>query len=357
MRKKTFALPLLAVFAAITFASAQSVEEPAQEGIAARYPGDRGIENDPAVVFVEDFEKGELGNLKERWDAMINPDGTVLSFAQDNVPGGGGERSIMITATKGHDTGGDLWKRLRTGYDRLYARVYVKFAPDAPYVHHFLSMGGKVDTLNYPVGRAGTRPTGYDRFGSSLDLIRNNDANPPGKWSFYSYWSEMRSWQTPQGESDGRPNAFYGNRFGPQEPVEARRGEWQCVEFMIKLNSAPDKRDGEQAFWIDGELKAHWGPGSHMGRWHNDRFRVTGSPEYEGGATKDSIPQPFEGYLWRKTDELKINVFRLQYYLAHIFERNVRPENPDIPYNGDRGWVRFDNVVLSTEYIGPVKAE
>ena len=330
-----------------------AVPESPQYGLAERYPGDDGIEADSAVVFVENFENGDISSLSERWNSMINPDGQVLSFAEDAVPGGHGSRSIMLTATKGHDTGGDLWKLLDRGYDRLYARFYVKFAPDAPYVHHFVSMGGKTDSLTYPVGRAGFRPDGYDRFGSSLDLVRGN-ADPPGKWSFYTYWCEMRSWQTAEGLSDGRPNAFYGNLFGPDKPEQAKRGQWQCVEMMIKLNTPPDGRDGEQAFWIDGRPVGRWAPGSHIGRWFRDTFRTVPGND---GADADSSLTPFEGFLWRRTDRLKINVFRLQYYVAHIFEQNVKPDDPAIPYNSEKGWVRFDNVVLATRYIGPVKAK
>jgi hypothetical protein len=318
-----------------------------EPGLATRYPGDVGLAADTAVVFSEDFETGEISDLAKRWTDSINKDEQSLSFTSENAPGNPGRRSLMITGTKGHDTGGDLWKLLDRGYEQLYARFYVKFAPDAPYVHHFVSMGGKVDTLRYPVGRAGIRPDGYDRFGSSIDLIHEN-TDPPGKWSFYTYWSEMHSWQTPEGESDGRPNPFYGNLFGPEQPEQARRGEWQCVEFMIKLNTPPDKRNGEQALWIDGRLVCRWAPGSHTGTWFRDMFQLSG--------TLNTNPQPFEGFLWRKTDQLKINTFRLQYYLASVFEQNWRPANPNIPYNAGVGRVQFDNVVLATRYIGPVTA-
>jgi len=113
--------------------------------------------------------------------------------------------------------------------------------------------------------------------------------------------------------------------------VQAKRGEWQCVEIMIKLNSAPNKRDGEEAFWIDGIPVSHWKPGSYLGRWFRDRFRVYGSTQYQGSATRDSIPLPFEGFLWTKTDQLKINTIELQYYLASIFQDNVVPSDSTIP--------------------------
>jgi len=250
-----------------------------------------------------------------------------------------------------------VYKLLDKGYDRLYARFYCKFAEDAPYVHHFVHMGGKTSSAPYPEGAAGTRPSGYDRFSTSNDL-RRSGANPPGAWIFYTYWSEMHSWQTPQGVSDGRANAFYGNEFGPpvERPVQAKRGQWQCVEIMIRLNSAPDRRDGEQAFWIDGKPVDRWAPGSHMGCWYSDRFREYGTNVYNLGGTVDSIPKPFEGFLWSRTENLKINQFELQYYLASIFQNDVKPADSTLAYNSSMGRVEFDNVVLATSYIGPLAA-
>jgi len=315
-----------------------------QHGLAALYPGDIGLASDSSVVFYEDFESGAVPDLLTRWTSMNNKDNSVLDFVPDSIPGSPGKRSLRITATKGHDTGGDLWKLLDKGYDRLYARYYCKFAPDAPYVHHFVALGGKTSTAPYPEGGAGSRPTGYDRFGSTVYLERSNTP-PPGAWFFYSYWSEMHSWQTDSGESDGRPNAFYGNPFRPDSNIIARRGEWQCVEIMIKLND-PDSTNGEQAFWVDGRLATRWGPGTHTGTWFKDAFRTSG--------IFNTDPKPFAGFRWRKTESLRINTLWLQYYLASIFEENVRPADPTIPYNGDIARVEFDNVVLATRYIGPI---
>jgi len=322
-------------------------DKPGFLGIAARYPGDVGIEQDPAVVFSENFESGTVADFKQRWTNISNKDGYVLKLLDDTTAVTPGKRCLEMKATKGHDTGGHLWKLLDTGYDRLYARFYCKFAPDAPYVHHFVHMGGRhpSQTEPWPKGGAGSRPDGASSFSTSMDLVGREVADPPGAWSFYSYWCEMHSWQTPEGESDGRPNAFYGNLFGPVEPLQAKRGEWQCVEFMIKLND-PEQRNGEQAFWIDGKLVERYGPGTIEGTWFRDMFRRSG--------VFNTDPKPFEGFRWRTIEQLKINIFWLQYYLAHVFENDYNPHDPDIPYNDDIARVYFDNVVLATEYIGPV---
>lgn len=320
-------------------------DKPGLPGIAAGYPGDEGIERDSAVVFSDNFESGSVADFSQRWTSISNRDGSVLKLLDDPTAVTRGKRCLEMTATKGHDTGGHLWKLLDPGYDQLYARFYVKFAPDAPYVHHFVHLGGHYNSPPNPMGGAGSRPEGAVSFSTGMDLVGREAANPPGAWSFYSYWCEMHSWQTPEGESDGRPNGFYGNLFGPLEPLQAKRGEWQCVEFMIKLND-PEQRNGEEAFWIDGKLVERYGPGTITGTWFKDMFRRSGA--------LNTDPKPFEGFRWRTDGRVKINTFWLLYYLAHVFESDYNPHDPKIPYNDNIARVCFDNVVLATKYIGPV---
>ena len=78
------------------------------------------------------------------------------------------------------------------------------------------------------------------------------------------------------------------------------------MEMMIKANR-PDRHDGIQVFWIDGQL---------LGR--------------------------FEGIRLRDTSALKINDFRLMVYVHDSKRVNH---------------VYFDEVVISREYIGPLAAE
>ncbi len=316
-------------------------------GLAARYPGDVGIESDSSVVFTEDFESTSVAGLGQRWTEISNNKDAVLAMIKDVTAPSEGKICLEMKGIKGQNTGGHLWKLLDKGYEQLYARFYVKFAPDAPYVHHFVSMGGWFNSPQYPMVGAGSRPNGRVSFATYIDLMGRDVTDPPGAWSFYSYWSEMRSWQTSEGVPDGRPNPYYGNPFGPVEPLQAKRGQWQCVEIMIKLND-PEERNGEQAFWIDGKLIGRFGPGTIEGTWLTDKFRRSG--------VFNTDPKPFEGFRWRTDDRVKINTFWLLYYLAAVFENDYNPNDPDIPYNDNIARVYFDNVVLATEYIGPISA-
>ena len=52
-------------------------------GLSSRYPGDIGIESDPAVLFAENFERGTLEEIAKRWGNISNKDGKVMSFSND----------------------------------------------------------------------------------------------------------------------------------------------------------------------------------------------------------------------------------------------------------------------------------
>jgi hypothetical protein len=148
-------------------------------GLAAKYPGDRGIEKDPNVLFAEDFETGSLEDVVRHWSEASNKDGKVLAFSADAPPGSGGKRCLQMTATLGENTGGHLYKRLPRGVDTVFARFYVKFAPDADYLHHFVHLGGYNPPTDYPQGGAGERPRGDDRVTAGIEPFGDYGKYPP----------------------------------------------------------------------------------------------------------------------------------------------------------------------------------
>jgi hypothetical protein len=310
------------------------------QGIAARYPGDDGIESDEMVLFAEDFEEGSLEEILKRWTDVYNKDGEALRLS-DVVPDeSAGKTSIEMTATRGKNTGGHLWKLLDAGVDTMYMRVYVRFGGEHPYVHHFIKMGAWRDSPRWPQGEAGYRHDGTKSFQTGLEPMSGYGRfAPPGAWHLYTYWCGMKSYEGPKG------TRFYGNSFAPAEPAQVPRGEWQCVEMMIRANSAPERRDGEQAFWIDGKLVGRWAPGTVRGRWHGDNYII------------DEKGEPFEGFRWRLRDDVKLNTVWLLYYMASVFEGDSQFDVPEgTPHNADVAKVWFDDLVVATGYIGPVKA-
>ncbi len=306
-------------------------------GLAAQYPGDQNIGNDPSVLFATSFEGGIPSNMISRRNGI-----EVLNDPQIAQTG---NACAKITATRGQDTGGDLRYEWANGVDQIFLRFYCRFDKDTVTPHHFVNVSGVTPNYAYRQGGAAglLPPGGADgAFGTTieppnLDGIKAQYSNNLA-WGFYTYWHEMRSWQTMHGQPDGRPNAYYGNNFRPPMRPFVGRENWICVEVMVKLNTIGN-RDGEQAFWINGTLIEHYKPGSPAGTWVRDRFDTTTS-------TWNPNPQPFEGMSWRTHDSLQINRATLQWYVSDRAAQNG-PTDKNIVY--------FDNVVVATQYIGPVQ--
>lgn len=330
--------PGLALLGALGVAGEPPPLPQGDAGLAAKYPRDVGIEKDPAVLFVENFESPDIKGVKARWTEASDKAGKVLSLSGEVPVGSAGRQSLLMTATRGENTGGHLWKLFKPGVDAMYARFYVKFAADHPYIHHFVKIGAWKDSPNWPQGEAGKKHDGRRSFQTGIEPGSGwGRFPPPGRWFVYTYWQEMRSF-------DGG-KSYYGNGFAPQPEVPAARGRWQCVEFMVKANSAPDRPDGEQAFWIDGQLCGRWAPGTPTGQWVKDHFDI--------GPGK-----PFEGFRWRADAGVKINTFWLLYYLFTTDRINAENESwnrkhPDDKINTAVAKVWFDDIVVAREYIGP----
>src|SRR5687767_5677017 len=90
------------------------------EGLAAKYPADRGIAKDPAVLFSEDFEREDF----KRWDEKKGP------VALETVGAHHGEKCVAMPMHRGRDHGGHLIKWFMPGADKAHARFYVKFSGD-----------------------------------------------------------------------------------------------------------------------------------------------------------------------------------------------------------------------------------
>lgn len=132
----------------------------------------------------------------------------------------------------------------------------------------------------------------------------------------------------------GNPQAgfYWGNDFNPVPPASVTRGEWICVELMMKINNPTNSFNGEQAFWINGKKIHHLGQGFPRGNWVWDSFHPN----------NDSLP--FEGFRWRNDNNLKLNYFWLLYYMTG-------------GALGQRDTVWFDDVVVSSSYNGPIVTE
>jgi hypothetical protein len=264
-------------------------------GLAAKYPGDGGIDKDPAVLLYDGFEAGKID--RKRWPNVSNKAG-ALKLVRDPGDVHTGRQALRITATLAKNTGGHLFRRFETGVEKMHARFCVKFAEDIDYTHHFVHMAAERPAHPWPTGGAGLRPAGDRKFSVAIEPHgRGRRYPPPGGWLFYCYFWKMKR------SGDGK---FWGQGFSPIAYAVPQRGRWYCVEFMTRCNT-PGKPDGELALWIDGKPLAH-----------------------------------HKGINWRSSGELKLNAFWLMLYVTRNSAKTNRVNT-----------VWFDDVVVATEYVGP----
>jgi hypothetical protein len=286
--------------------SGDAASLPQGRGLAAAYRGDAGIEKDPAVLFADNFESGDLS----RWDEHHG------AIAVTGEGAYSGRRCVVSEMVRGQNTGGQAIKWFMPGADTVFARFYVKFSPDYQFHHHFVTLlANQAKNKWSAFGKAGLKPNGT-YYSSGMEAWFAWGKNPPpGELHLYTYYLDM--------EPDPKmPGKYWGNSFfapgpekgraaGPRRVIPALN-KWQCWEFMVQANTAPEKADGTQAMWVDGKLV---------------------------GA--------FSGIRWRSDLDLKVNALWLQHY-------GYDSSDPTRNATKDRQTVWFDNVVVATRYIGPL---
>jgi hypothetical protein len=302
-------------------------------GLAAKYPGDKGIEKDPNIVFVEKFDDGPgyaiqdpvaLQLIFSRWDTVKGKQ--IMSLSTDVPEGSTDDRSLLMTHNHGQESG-YLYRRLLPGHDRIFVRYYVKFDPKCAPIRHFGAwIGGYNPPTTWPQGGAGVRPTGMDRFTTAVESYGEK-----WEWDFYTYWQGMHV------HGDGK---YWGTTFlvnGPKPAVE--KGKWICVETMVQMNDPITSSNGAQAFWIDGrpfrrngQVVSHFGPGFPKGQWTGGWWK----PDPNSAST-------FEGFQWRSVEDLAINFLWIQAYQPHTLKGVVIK-------------IWFDNIIVAKEYIGPISS-
>jgi len=259
---------------------------------------------DPSILFADDFETGDMS----QWDALKQP------VQIDTLDPNSGRYCVRMEMHRGKDQGGHAIKWFMPGGDEVYARFYVKFSNDYQYNHHFVWLSAnRSDNKWSSFGKAGLKPDGT-YYSTGMEPWFAWGKNPsPGEVNLYTYFLDM--------EPDPKMDRYWGNGFFPPGPGRGTAagkdriipplGQWQCWEFMIRANTAPDKADGEQAMWVDGKLAGK-----------------------------------FTGIRWRTDMDLKVNCLWLLHY-------GYDGGDPTKRYWKDSQTVWFDDIVVATRYIGP----
>lgn len=287
-------------------------EKPVGDGIAAKFPGDVGIEGHPDVIFADDFESYvQPADLEKRWDAVYQMQ--EIRFATEPANVYFGKQSLEFTVPQqNNELSNATDKVLAQERDVLFLRYYSKFQP--PYdVVGSSHNGSSISAHYFNNGQAtpGIPADGMNKFLVNLENWRGEAATPsPGHLNVYVYHPEQRSQWGDHFFPDGTvtpysPTPFdFGPEFVNRPMVLTEFDKWYCYEYMVKANT-PGMRDGRITFWVDGVIAADF---------QNLRFRDIAS--------------------------LKIDRFGLSFHIGSN------------PAGETKKW--YDNVVAATSYIGPL---
>ncbi len=260
------------------------------------------LEKPGKVFFTDDFESPE--SLRKYFEVNSEKDGRVkIVLDPKKARSGKGRVQFTAPARDGKESGaGVLGWFGPQGCDRVYFRRYIRFAADYDqgnlnHVGGGLAAVAGTDKWAF-TGSAGIRPKGDDFFNASFEPWRDWGRLPsPGRMFLYTYWMDMKR------DRDGH---FWGNNLeaAEKERIVLDRDRWYCLEQMIQANDA-GKANGEMAAWIDGKLYIH-----------------------------------YTGFRWRSSPEVKLKRFSFGVYIHQAARDNT---------------VWYDDVALSTGYIGPAK--
>lgn len=313
--------------AGVACTSGESGAAPPAGGLASKYPGDVGMDRDPAVVWVENFEEGSVAAVTSRYEQAQNSAGMAL--VADVPPRSAGRSSLRLTAGVSANAT-DLYKQLQD-HDELFVRWYAKYQPGIHWHHSGVWVGGYNPSSRWPNPQAGLRPAGDDRLSVSIEPVWGVGGAAP-RLDFYNYWMKMHSWMAqPAGNT-----AYYGNVLVNQRAFTVDEGQWLCIELHVKLNTdASSSRGAILEVWKNDALVQRFDDGGPLGYWIRDKF----CPQGADGPECTDYPAPAEVVLdlqFRSTQALRLNAFWPQNYIT---------EGPD-------GSVQYDDMVVATQRVG-----
>ena len=281
-------------------------------GIAANYPGDTGIDADSAVILADGFETySQVSDLNQTWEVVFQTQEIRIATETANVYSGLKALEFNVPQQTA-ELSNAVEKVLTEERDVLFLRYYSKFQP--PYDVVGSSHNGSSISAHYFIdGQAtpGIPADGRNKFLVNLEHWRGETATAsPGFLNVYVYHPEQRSqWGDhffPTGTvlpNSSEPGDF-GSTFVSRPDIIVELDRWYCYEYMVVANT-PGQRDGRIAFWLDGTLAAD-----------------------------------FPNLRLRDVDTLKIDRFGLSFHIGSN------------PAGETKKW--YDNVVAASSYIGPV---
>ena len=240
-----------------------------------------------AVLFCDDFEQG----IATDWISDGGDVGIVPGYAKI----GEGNNVVELRTYEGISSSKLLYTFANE--NEVYVRYDVQYASDYDNSggSHGPALGGSLSPPWGMLGIAGKPPGGDDYF--VLNHEPEGIVGSNAEFSFYAYFVNM--------------SGIWGNSFlssvSPKPLIIP--GQWHCVEFGLRLNTAgASNQDGKAFFWVDNVMHGN-----------------------------------FDNFQWRIAGDLMINTFMLDSY--NHFNSGPRPASSP-------NRVRYDNIVISTQPVG-----
>jgi hypothetical protein len=330
-------------------ASPEDMDAPDQ-GVAGmwlrdRYPQDRGISADPAVLFHDDFEAGW-----GRWDAPRQD--TAHLFIEGGGQSHAGEHHLRSTVTHAQllETmyiSASPRAKLPRRVDTLHWRLYVRLPNISPNPHHWIRTAAGTPDFSSS-GLANTLPDGDKGFWFDFDMTLDD------MFQFYVYWYKMRSGRcndgsvTPGCAGDQGTTYYYGNEFrSKSEKNHIDRDTWTCIEIAARANTV-GQQDGSLSAWIDDVPVAKFAPGTPLGTWLRATFHPDGC-----SFSACTPPAPFEGLELRASEDVRFKeIFLDAYYQRDTWEQRrdaMRERGLEV---AEDSTILYDDIVVATERIG-----
>jgi hypothetical protein len=255
----------LILFSFISNAQAPDPLPTGNNGIARNYLNDEGIENDPSVIYADNFESyTSVSGLTSngRWNEAYHTQNIRLATEPGNYFSGAKALEFKVPQTT-NEVSNTAVKYINPTEENIFIRFYAKFNSEFNVAGS--SHNGSTISSSYwdgPGSGPGIPADGYNKFLVSVEMWRDaNGPQNPGSLNSYVYHPEQRDIWGDHFFPTGRviPFDYLPGDFGPyfisRPEVVPELDRWYAYEIMVKANT-PGERDGRIAFWLDGELIA-----------------------------------------------------------------------------------------------------